>query len=316
MKNVTKFLFMMITFLIVFKSYGVLPPINCNRIPTSNPEQVHIECEDFDFPALSFIRARHDGDDRVDIRKELPVNDSCVPPGEYTYYLEQGCSCAFTYSICQNDLIVVVENHAIECVESGVPAEMTTEEFDAYFSEVEYDRDCCKEELFVDKKTVNFGNVFVGKSALQQVIKFESYSCSNIPMDLAPDYSFLNESQTQFQVEKGESSESFIPRGYGNSEFIFSFTPTAVGDYSERVVFKKFMIEIEVQLSGKGVDTADSGDSVDDADTADSGDSVDDSDSADSSDSADDADTADSGDAVNDTDTGQVDSSGCSVVVL
>ncbi|MCK5807352.1 hypothetical protein KAH37_00050 [bacterium] len=299
-----KLFFMMVTFLLVFKSHGVMAPIFCERISTANTEQVHIECDGFDFPAFSFIRARHDGENRVDIRKELPANDSCVPPGEYTYYLEQGCSCDFTDALCQNNLIVVVENHTIECVESGLPTEMTKEEFDAYFSEVDFDRDCCEEELSVNIETINFGEIAVGRSSAPQTVKAETSSCSSMPRDMAPEYSFSHESQNVFKIEVGESSESFIPRGHGNSEFIFSFTPTAVGDYSETIVFKKFMIEIEVQLSGKGVDTADSGNSVDDFDTADSGDSVDD------------ADRADSGDSVNDADTAQVVSSGCSVVVF
>jgi hypothetical protein len=221
----------------------------------------------FDFPALSFIRARHDGENFVDIRKELPANDSCVPSGEYTYFLEQGCSCEF-FTDCQNDVIVVVENHTVACTESGLPTEMAKEEFESYFSELDYYRDCCEEEMFANTKIINFSAVAVGSTSSPQTVEITTSSCSSMPRDMAPDYSFLNESQSVFTVEKGESSESFIPRGHGNSEFIFSFTPPAVGDYNETIVFKKFMIEVEVQLSGRGVDA---GDSVVDSDSAQAG---------------------------------------------
>lgn len=241
--------------LISFNLFAETPPIMCNHFSGDNPEEVTIECDKFGYAELFFYRAKIKNGIYTNLRKSVPSHDMCVPPGKYHYVLEQACpECGFAgYSSCKNYLTVVIGDHDKKCEESGVQVEMSEAEFFSHESEWYYYEDCCNSELSASTHKVEFGNVAVGKTSDNKSVLIETYSCSNVPNDLTPEYYLENSENNVFEITEGESNYSYIPSGNGYTEFFISFTPETSDKYEVKLIFNNLGEKVEVTLTGEGV---------------------------------------------------------------
>ena len=240
----------------IFKGlFSITPPIICERQSPFDSAEVNISCDRFELSELNFYRAKIVDGSYTDFRENVPAEDDCVLPGEYMYILDVPCpECGSGgYSSCRNYLEVSVRDHTNICENSGVAADIDSDEFNSYKSDWDYYEDCCESELSAERLEIYFGKVEIGTESETQTIEFSVYSCSNAPNDLTPSFSFKNEDQSAFNVEVGETNYSYIPSGSGEAEFLFSFSPEEEAEYNETVVFDFDSIKLEVTLKGEGV---------------------------------------------------------------
>ena len=235
--------------------FAIAPPIECNRQLPVDAEEVIIECNNFELSELNFYRAKIVDGSYTDFRENVPAEDNCVLPGDYLYILDVPCpECGSGgYSSCKNYLKVTVRDHTEVCEASGDVADIDSGEFSSYKSEWDYYDECCESDFSAERLEIDFGKVKIGSESETETIEFSVYSCSNVPNDLTPVFSFKNEDQNVFHVEVGETNYSYIPSGSGEAEFLFSFSPKIEKEYTERVVFDFDSIKLEVTLKGEGV---------------------------------------------------------------